>query len=60
MSTPVIGLSGSPNTSSRSRALLELTLAALERQGTGPSRLIDLAKLPSDGLLGRRKDSDVA
>ncbi|HEV8380139.1 MAG TPA: NAD(P)H-dependent oxidoreductase [Gemmatimonadales bacterium] len=60
MSTPVIGLSGSPNTNSRSRALLERTLAALERQGTGPSRLIDLAQLSSDGLLGRRKDSDVA
>ena len=60
MSTPVIGLSGSPNTSSRSRALLELALAALERQGGGPTRLIDLAKLPSDGLLGRREDREVA
>ena len=60
MSTPVIGLSGSPNTSSRSRALLELALTALERQGAGPGRLVDLATLPSDGLLGRRKDLDVA
>lgn len=60
VSTPVIGLSGSPNPTSRSRTLLERTLAALDRQGAGPSRLIDLAKLPSDGLLGRRKDPDVA
>jgi len=62
VSTPVIGLSGSPNTSSRSRALLELALTALERPGAGggPSRLIDLAKLPSDGLLGRREDADVS
>jgi len=56
----VIGLSGSPKPVSRSRALLELTLAALERQGTGPSRLIDLATLPADALLGRREDRDVA
>jgi FMN reductase len=60
VSASVIGLSGSPNTTSRSRVLLELALAALERQGAGPSRLIDLAKLPSDGLLGRRRDQDVA
>ena len=62
MSTPVIGLSGSPNTNSRSRALLEIALTALERPGAGggPSRLIDLAKLPSDGLLGRREDADVS
>ena len=60
MSTPVIGLSGSPNTSSRSRALLELALAALERQGAGPGRLVDLATLPSDGLLARRQDAVVS
>jgi FMN reductase len=60
VATPVIGLSGSPNTSSRSRVLLELALTALERQGAGPGRLVDLATLPSDGLLGRRKDADVA
>jgi FMN reductase len=60
VSAPIVGLSGSPNTTSRSRALLELALAALERQGAGPSRLIDLATLPADGLLGRRKDQDVA
>src|SRR5258705_11112532 len=55
----VVGLSGSPKPVSRSRALLELTLAALERQGAGPSRLIDLAALPTDALLGRREDRDV-
>ena len=60
MTASVIGLSGSPNTASRSRALLELALAALDRQGAGPTRLIDLAHLPSDALLGRREDRDVA
>jgi FMN reductase len=40
--------------------LLELALAALDRQGAGPSRLIDLAKLAPDALLGRRQDPDVA
>jgi len=60
VSTPVIGLSGSPNPSSRSRALLELALTALERQGAGPSRLVDLATLPSDGLLARRQDAAVS
>jgi FMN reductase len=56
----VVGLSGSPTPVSRSRALLELTLSALERQGAGPSRLIDLAALTADALLGRREDRDVA
>ena len=60
MTAAVIGLSGSPKTNSRSRALLELALASLERQGAGPSRLIDLAKLPADALLGRREDREVA
>ena len=60
MSVPVIGISGSPNTASRSRALLELALAALDKQGAGPSRLIDLSKLPADALLGRRPDAAVA
>src|SRR3989454_9591072 len=55
-----VGLSGRPKPVSRSRALLELTLAALERQGNGPSRLIDLATLPADALLGPREDRDVA
>jgi len=60
VTAPVIGLSGSPKPVSRSRALLELALAALERQGAGPSRLIDLAQLPSDALLGRREHREVS
>jgi FMN reductase len=56
----VIGLSGSPKTASRSRALLELALAALERHGAGAAQLIDLAGLAPDALLGRRDDPDVA
>lgn len=60
MSASVVGLSGSPAPVSRSRALLEQALAALERQGAGPSRLIDLAQLSADGLLGRRDDRDIA
>jgi len=55
----VIGVAGSPKSASRSRALLELALAALERQGAGPSRLVDLAKLPADALLGRREEPEV-
>jgi len=60
VSASVVGLSGSPAPVSRSRALLEQALAALERQGAGPSRLIDLAQLSADGLLGRRDDRDIA
>jgi len=56
----IAGVSGSPGSQSRSRVLLELALAALERQGVGPSRLIDLAHLPADALLGRRQDPEVA
>ena len=60
MTASVIGLSGSPKPVSRSRTLLALTLAALERQGAGSSRLVDLAELPADALLGRREDREVA
>lgn len=60
MTAHVVGLSGSPAPVSRSRALLELALAALERQGAGYSRLIALAELPADALLGRRDDREVA
>ncbi|HYU28305.1 MAG TPA: NAD(P)H-dependent oxidoreductase [Gemmatimonadales bacterium] len=59
MSVPVIGISGSPNAASRSRALLALALAALDKQGAGPSRLIDLSQLPAEALLGRRPDAAV-
>lgn len=59
MTASVVGLSGSPGQVSRSRTLLELALTALEKQGAAPSRLIDLAQLPSDGLLGRRQSTEV-
>lgn len=59
MTASVVGLSGSPGQVSRSRTLLELALTALEKQGAAPSRLIDLAQLPSDGLLGRRRSTEV-
>lgn len=55
----VVGLSGSPGQVSRSRTLLELALRALEKQGVAPSRLIDLAQLPADALLGRREGTEV-
>lgn len=58
MTAFVVGVSGSPSATSRSRTLLDLALTALER-GSGPARRIDLAQLPADGLLGRRQDPDV-
>ncbi|HEY3219184.1 MAG TPA: NAD(P)H-dependent oxidoreductase [Gemmatimonadales bacterium] len=60
MTASVVGLSGSPGQVSRSRTLLELALTALERQGALPSRLIELSRLPSDALLGRREAPEVA
>ena len=59
MTATVVGLSGSPGQVSRSRTLLELALSALEKQGVAPSRLIDLARLPADALLGRREATEV-
>ena len=59
MTASVIGVASSPKSASRSRALLELALAALERQGAGPSRLVDLATLPADALLGRRDTAEL-
>ena len=59
MTATVVGLSGSPGQVSRSRTLLELALSALEKQGVAPSRLIDLARLPADALLGRREAPEV-
>src|SRR5204862_6058881 len=55
----VVALSRSPAPVARSRALHERPQAALARQGSGPTRLIDLAQLPPDGLLGRREDREV-
>ena len=60
MSASIVGLSGSPAPVSRSRTLLERALISLERQGAGPVRLIDLAQLSADGLLGRRDDPGIA
>jgi FMN reductase len=56
--TIVVGISGSPSARSKSRTLLEHALAALAERGATPS-LIDLASLPADALLGRRRSDDV-
>ena len=53
-----VGISGSPSARSKSRTLLEHALAALAERGATPS-LIDLASLPADALLGRRRSDDV-
>jgi len=50
-----VGLSGSPSPNSRSRILLEHTLVQLAAEGV-EVQLLDLAELPADALLGRRKD----
>ena len=54
----VVGISGSPAARSKSRTLLERALAALAGRGASTT-LIDLAALPADALLGRRRSSDV-
>ena len=54
----VVGISGSPAARSKSRTLLERALAALAERGASTT-LIDLAALPADALLGRRRSSDV-
>jgi FMN reductase len=53
-----VGISGSPSARSKSRTLLERTLAALAERGA-TTTLIDLASLPADSLLGRRRTSEV-
>jgi FMN reductase len=53
-----VGISGSPSASSKSRTLLELALAQLAAQGVA-TRLVDLATLSADGLLGRTEDAGV-
>lgn len=53
-----VGISGSPSASSKSRRLLEALLAALGASGAAAT-LVDLASLPSDGLLGRRASAEV-
>jgi FMN reductase len=53
-----VGISGSPSARSKSRTLLEHALAALAERGV-PTTLIDLASLPADALLGRRKAGEL-
>src|SRR5437773_5697409 len=54
-----VGISGSPSPTSRSRTLLGLGLAALERRGVVATRTVDLAALPAEALLGRSRDTQV-
>ena len=53
-----VGISGSPSARSKSRTLLERTLAALAERDASTT-LIDLASLPADSLLGRRRSPEV-
>ena len=53
-----VGISGSPGARSKSRTLLERALLALSDRGA-TSTLIDLATLPADALLGRRRADEV-
>jgi FMN reductase len=48
----VVGLSGSPSATSKSRLLVEYALAQLAARGAA-TQLVDLATLPADALLGR-------
>lgn len=54
----VVGVSGSPSATSKSRRLLEELLTALGEAGAAASR-VDLADLPADALLGRRASAEV-
>jgi len=53
-----LGISGSPSTRSKSRTLLEVALGELDQRGV-TTTLIDLAALPADALLGRRRSTEV-
>jgi FMN reductase len=53
-----VGISGSPAARSKSRTLLERALAALGDRGV-TTTLIDLATLPADALLARRRATEV-
>ena len=53
-----VGISGSPGARSKSRTLLERALVALSGRGA-TATLIDLATLPADALLGRRRANEV-
>lgn len=54
----VVGVSGSPSATSKSRRLLEAVLTALGESGAVVSH-IDLTELPADALLGRRASAEV-
>jgi len=54
-----VAVSGSPRAPSKSKALAELLLSALERRGC-TTTLIDLATLDAEALLVRREDAKVA
>jgi FMN reductase len=51
-SLTVVGVSGSPSATSKSRVLVEYALARLAERGV-VTELVDLARLPADALLGR-------
>jgi FMN reductase len=53
-----VGVSGSPGARSKSRTLLERALVALSDRGV-TATLIDLATLPADALLGRRRADEI-
>ena len=55
----VVGLSGSPAASSKSRVLVEYALARAAGRGAR-AELVDLAALPADALLGRGSAPTVA
>src|SRR2546422_4974724 len=54
-----VGISGSPAATSKSRTLVAYALAQLEAGGAA-ARLVDLANLPADALLGRGVAPQVA
>ena len=53
-----VGISGSPSARSKSRTLLERALSELADRGV-TTTLLDLAALPADALLGRRRTAEV-
>ncbi len=55
----VVGISGSPSATSKSRVVVEYALAQLAARGA-ETRLIDLATLPANGLLGRETTPPVS
>jgi FMN reductase len=54
-----VGIAGSPSATSKSRLLVEYALAQLAARGA-TTRIVDLAALPADALLGRGTSPAVA